>query len=426
MKTKRKILSLTISALLMTGVASYTLPGYAKDDSGSKKTNTETKADRGSKKTDTETKADSGSKKADSGTKADSGSKKTETETLHVISGCTGSYLDTLLTKVESYYEPITVADTALDDESIVTAMSQCLDKGDSSDSGKSDKVDSGTPKSDSNKRSAAGDTTSKQKITICHVPPGNPEKKHTIHIAFSAWAAHKAHTNTNTIGEPLADYLGSCGSTASGGKGGGHDSVSDSGNHHRIRGCQNKDSGHKADSSDSSKHGLSDSDKDDTNKNYHKKLKDADSGHDTAHNIKDPVVVSDSSLDDAEVWTEFKKCAKDSSDSKKIDSSKAGKQKGDSGHKQHILKSCGDAQDQKVKDAIAKYKEKDSTKAKDIILTETSYTDVSIKQAVDNCVDATKGGGTDTTTTPTTPTTTSSSSGASGRLNLREETSPK
>ncbi len=99
---------------------------------------------------------------------------------MHVISGCTGTYRDALATKVQSYFEPITVADTALDDESVVTAMSQCLDKGDSSDSSKS--------KADSSK-------------------------------------------------------------SISGGKGQGHDSVSDSGNNHRIRGCQNKDTEHKADS---------------------------------------------------------------------------------------------------------------------------------------------------------------------------------
>ena len=37
--------------------------------------------------------------------------------------------------------------------------------------------------------------------ITICHIPPGNPNNPQTITIAQSAWPAHQAH----------GDYLGSC-----------------------------------------------------------------------------------------------------------------------------------------------------------------------------------------------------------------------
>jgi hypothetical protein len=374
MKSKRKILSLAISTLLMAGVANYPMPGYADDNSKSKSSDSDKRSDSNSgdkskqkitichvppgnpekmhtihiamsawaaHKAHTNTNAnDKGLPLADylgSCNNPPNTPPATTKEKLHVISGCTGTYRDALATKVQSYYEPITVADTALDDESVVTAvvtaMSQCLDKGDSSDSSKS--------KADSSK-------------------------------------------------------------SASGGKGRGHDSVSvsDSGNHkyHRIRGCQNKDTEHKADSSDSSKHGSSDSDKDDNNKNYHQKLKSADSGHDTAKHIKDPIVVSDSSLDDDGVWKEFKECAKDAGDPKKIDSNKIGKQKGDSGHKQHILKSCVDDSGDALRKAIVDYKAKASTK--DIILTATSYNDVSIKQAVEDCVDASKGKGKDTVTT--------------------------
>jgi hypothetical protein len=410
-------LSLAISALLTAGVASYPMSSYAKDDSSSKKT-TDSSTKSKSSDSDKRSANDSGNRshqkitichvppgnpeqkhtlhiafsawaahKAHTNTKGPDfadylGScnnppitpKSTTTTTttttpekLHVISGCTGETREALETKVQSYFEPITVADTALDDESVVTAMSQCLDKGDSSDSGK-------------------GGDSSKSK---------------------------------------------------SGGKGQGHDSVSDSGKHHRIRGCQNKDTEHKADSSDSSKHGSSDSDKDDNNKNYHKKLKDADSGHDAAKGIKDPIVVSDSSLDDSganhdhknTVWAAYKACTQDSSNANKIDSSKISKQKGDSGHKQRILrdhdsvsdsgkqhqKSCTDAQDATLRKAIVDYKAKTSTK--DLILTETSYNDVSIKQAVDACVTA---GAKDTLTTPPT-----SSTGFGGRQNFRENTSP-
>ncbi len=34
-------------------------------------------------------------------------------------------------------------------------------------------------------------------KITICHVPPGNPGNRHTITIDASAWPAHQAHGDT-------------------------------------------------------------------------------------------------------------------------------------------------------------------------------------------------------------------------------------
>lgn len=34
-------------------------------------------------------------------------------------------------------------------------------------------------------------------KITICHVPPGNPNNRHTISISASAWPAHQAHGDT-------------------------------------------------------------------------------------------------------------------------------------------------------------------------------------------------------------------------------------
>ncbi|HUG53529.1 MAG TPA: carboxypeptidase-like regulatory domain-containing protein [Vicinamibacteria bacterium] len=34
-------------------------------------------------------------------------------------------------------------------------------------------------------------------KITICHIPPGNPAARHTITISSSAWPAHKAHGDT-------------------------------------------------------------------------------------------------------------------------------------------------------------------------------------------------------------------------------------
>ena len=44
-------------------------------------------------------------------------------------------------------------------------------------------------------------------KVTICHVPPGNPANAHTITISANAWPAHQAH----------GDQLGACGSISQG-----------------------------------------------------------------------------------------------------------------------------------------------------------------------------------------------------------------
>ncbi len=39
------------------------------------------------------------------------------------------------------------------------------------------------------------------RKVTICHVPPGNPDNAHTITVGASAVRAHLGH----------GDYLGPC-----------------------------------------------------------------------------------------------------------------------------------------------------------------------------------------------------------------------
>lgn len=41
-----------------------------------------------------------------------------------------------------------------------------------------------------------SGDTGEK-KMTICHIPPGNPAKAKTLEIGSSAWPAHQAHGDT-------------------------------------------------------------------------------------------------------------------------------------------------------------------------------------------------------------------------------------
>ncbi len=58
-------------------------------------------------------------------------------EKMHVISGCPVDIRQQLLTKIQSFYDPIVVDDSSLDDNDMAKAMSQCLDNGDSSDSNK-------------------------------------------------------------------------------------------------------------------------------------------------------------------------------------------------------------------------------------------------------------------------------------------------
>jgi hypothetical protein len=44
-------------------------------------------------------------------------------------------------------------------------------------------------------------DNSSNDKVTICHIPPGNPGNAHEIVVSANAVPAHLAH----------GDYLGSC-----------------------------------------------------------------------------------------------------------------------------------------------------------------------------------------------------------------------
>lgn len=64
----------------------------------------------------------------------------------------------------------------------------------------------------------AAGAGTTK--VTICHVPPGNPANAHTITVGAPAVKAHLAH----------GDTIGACGSGVDGGGGGGGESDGGSG----------------------------------------------------------------------------------------------------------------------------------------------------------------------------------------------------
>ncbi len=40
-------------------------------------------------------------------------------------------------------------------------------------------------------------DAFAEHKVTICHIPPGNPDNAHTIEVSENAVAAHLAHGDT-------------------------------------------------------------------------------------------------------------------------------------------------------------------------------------------------------------------------------------
>lgn len=51
-----------------------------------------------------------------------------------------------------------------------------------------------GNDTNDGNNNGNNGNNNDRGKITICHIPPGNPANAHTITIAQAAWPAHQAH----------------------------------------------------------------------------------------------------------------------------------------------------------------------------------------------------------------------------------------
>jgi hypothetical protein len=60
--------------------------------------------------------------------------------------------------------------------------------------------------------------------IVICHVPPGNPDARHTIRISPSALDAHLNHGSNAAHANQMRDYLGECrdGNSGGGDDGGG------------------------------------------------------------------------------------------------------------------------------------------------------------------------------------------------------------
>ncbi len=241
-----------------------------------------------------------------------------------VIKDCKGEYRKTLVELTQSYFDPIIVNDDALDDEATVVALSECLDRGDSSDSGKSD---SGKKKSDSSK--------------------GKPDS----------------------------------------GKGGGHDSVSDSGNHHRISGCKNKDSSDSNHDSNDSTDSATDSTESDSSKNYGKKLHDRNDSNNRRKGHGDSSLnISDSSMDDSGVYTEYKKCVDSNADHKgdsgKGDSGHKYRIMNNCSNAATIKSAI-----EVHKAEVAKDDSNNKYLKRPIIIKTSSLTDKRIKAAVDNCV---------------------------------------
>ncbi len=79
-----------------------------------------------------------------------------------------------------------------------------------------------------SNNNNSNNSNQEEQKITICHIPPGNPNNPQTIEIPLSAWPAHQAH----------GDVMGAClennnsnGSNNNGNSGGSNNNNSNNSN---------------------------------------------------------------------------------------------------------------------------------------------------------------------------------------------------
>ncbi len=81
-----------------------------------------------------------------------------------------------------------------LENEGATPGPCNCV-VGDSDDSDDSEGGDSGD--SDDSDGDGPGTGNGQEKVTICHIPPGNPENAHTITVAQPAVNAHLAHGDT-------------------------------------------------------------------------------------------------------------------------------------------------------------------------------------------------------------------------------------
>lgn len=271
--------------------------------------------------------------------------------------------------------------------------------------------------------------------ITICHVPKGNPSNKHTIHIGYSAWPAHRDNHG--------GDYLGSCTKAApsdpsgdpqdntdpslceelivSGCEGNDREDLidkvqsyfepivvrddqlddkvtpalsqcidngdsddstftprkDDRGNGKGGGHATHSDSGHYSVSA--CKHrGIDDSDSNDFRGNL---ISEHNKKNNGAHGDSN-VILTDSSLDDPDVRKEYDDCLA------KQSTVKTGL--GDSGHKYNVVKNCNNpALKKKIEahKARAKSSNDDKYKNRSIILTKKSLEDKDIKKGYDKCL---------------------------------------
>jgi|GEM_PF-4780318 len=339
--------------------------------------------------------------------------------------------------------------------------------KSESSDQSDNDK-ESSDKKNASSDNDARGADSEAKKISICHVPPGNPENKHTIHIGISAWPAHRDNHG--------GDYLGSCNNPPSTGSTTSSSTetlvtISDCKGEYRttlvnltqsyfdpviVNDSALDDEDSVTAISECLDHGdSSDSAKSDSAKKAHKTAGHPDSGkgygHDSvsdsghhsishcknkdsseSHHKSGDSKESDSSKNYRKKLTE--KHDKDNeakkhsdsnliiSDSSKDDSGvkreydkclasgsehKVDSGKGDSGHKYTVMKNCSN--NSAIKEAVEQYREKVKNnkeyEQRPIFLNISSLSDSHIQAAVADCTDPGKGGGIRVDTPPdTTP----------------------
>ncbi|WP_287962628.1 hypothetical protein [Alcanivorax sp.] len=307
-------------------------------------------------------------------------------------------------------------------------------DGGNNSSSNESQNNDNGSNNSSSNESqnndnggNNSSSEESSEKITICHIPPGNPDKLHTIRISSDAWEAHKAH----------GDYMGAClpSATVIGCSKTYHSELSkvvrdyvipevidvsdldaDRELREAVENCVDKDKGEGDDSSDKEyeykvhHHDGTDSthkvriikscknkSRDDSSEKYRDKLKEKSENHEH-HNAHEPIVVTDSSLDDDDVRKAYNEC---------LDSSKgAGKEikswRYASGTQVHVLLGCkNDSSDSskkyhdKLKEKLKKHWEgSDKKPSHPIYVDNEILKDATIYEATGECLDPGKGGG--------------------------------
>lgn len=293
-------------------------------------------------------------------------------ETQHTVTGCAATYLTPLRKAVREFYEPVIVPDSALDDPTVAMAVSRCLNNGDSSDSGKSN-ADSSKSK-DAAGRKTGGQGQARLETRDSVSDSGN-SKRRTHYIT----GCKNKDTEVKSTSYNNSDSTGNAGSGNRGHKADSN-SVALNNNHAQILRDTVNAYMHMPDSTASDHTGRSTT--------VWTKKSDVDarkgSGFTGGKEGERGIVVSDSALDDSDVKAAVKACAK-KPNSDKIDSSKVGKFMGTYAHKYRIVKSCGTALDNNVKNAIIAYKAKDSNAP--VVFDDSVLGDATIKSLFDACM---------------------------------------